>query len=147
MSVLQNKIDFAAIISVTCANINGDPLMVTAPEKTMTGMVFSQMWQLNASFAIVFRIWASAFLSSQMNVQMMANKSLKDRAESCLEFKAEISKGKKADKNKCAQIACREWFDVRAFGQVFAFKGDEVSIGIRNPVSIQQALSVYRLIL
>jgi CRISPR-associated protein Csd2 len=51
--------------------------------------------------------------------------------------------------------ACDTWFDVRAFGQLFAFKagakkakGEEgvddkgVSIGIRGPVSIQSAFSL-----
>ena len=31
---------------------------------------------------------------------------------------------------------------MRSFGQVFAFKGDPVSVGVRGPVSIQQAISV-----
>ena len=55
--------------------------------------------------------------------------------------------------------ACETWFDVRAFGQLFAFKatggkkgkakegeepGDDkgVSIGIRGPVSVQSAFSI-----
>lgn len=42
----------------------------------------------------------------------------------------------------CAKIACEEWIDVRSFGQVFAFKGEEVSLGIRGPVSIHQAVSL-----
>ena len=40
------------------------------------------------------------------------------------------------------QIACREWMDVRTFGQVFAFKGTNVSFGVRGPVSIHQAVSL-----
>ena len=40
-----------------------------------------------------------------------------------------------------AQTACKEWIDVRSFGQVFAFKGG-VSVGIRGPVSVQHAVSV-----
>ena len=32
--------------------------------------------------------------------------------------------------------------DVRSFGQVFAFKGSELSLGIRGPVSVQPAFSV-----
>ena len=32
--------------------------------------------------------------------------------------------------------------DVRAFGQVFAFKGSSVSFGVRGPVSIHQAVSL-----
>lgn len=41
---------------------------------------------------------------------------------------------------------CERWLDVRSFGQVFAFKKakdtDEVSIGVRGPVSIQPAFSI-----
>lgn len=75
-------------------------------------------------------------------------KSLKDRAD-------------KALKNKLnSENACKEWFDVRAFGQVFAFKADKnkksktedsddnasgdsgVSIPVRGPVSVHSAFSV-----
>lgn len=44
-----------------------------------------------------------------------------------------------------AKAACEKWMDVRAFGQVFAFKGDKkegISIGVRGPVSIHQAVSI-----
>ena len=45
-----------------------------------------------------------------------------------------------------AQKACKEWIDVRSFGQVFAYKGkakgEGVSVGVRGPVSIHQAISV-----
>jgi len=41
--------------------------------------------------------------------------------------------------------ACKTWIDVRAFGQLFAYKGDGkgsgVSLGIRGPVTIQSAFS------
>jgi len=49
------------------------------------------------------------------------------------------------DESKYREAACKEWIDVRSFGQVFAFKGGEesgVSIGIRGPVSIHPAFSV-----
>jgi CRISPR-associated protein Csd2 len=42
-------------------------------------------------------------------------------------------------------MACEKWFDVRTFGQLFAFKRsgkDGVSIPIRGPVTIQSAFSV-----
>lgn len=48
----------------------------------------------------------------------------------------------KADRDLCAKIACEEWLDVRSFGQVFAFKGEDVSFGVRGPVSIHQAVSL-----
>ena len=45
-----------------------------------------------------------------------------------------------------AKKACEQWMDVRAFGQVFAFKPGKdkkegVSVGVRGPVSIHQAVS------
>ena len=49
---------------------------------------------------------------------------------------------KNANRDACAKIACREWLDVRTFGQVFAFKGIPVSFGVRGPVSIHQAVSL-----
>jgi CRISPR-associated protein Csd2 len=74
-------------------------------------------------------------------------RSLKDRFDKNPEIK-------KAANNREMQIeiACKTWYDVRAFGQVFAFKkgkksddgddGDSVSIGIRGPVTIQNAASL-----
>ena len=42
-----------------------------------------------------------------------------------------------------AKMACEKWIDVRTFGQVFAFKDTKgMSIGVRGPVSIHQAISV-----
>ena len=44
-----------------------------------------------------------------------------------------------------AKKACETWLDVRTFGQLFAFKNKEasgVSVGVRGPVSVHQAVSV-----
>lgn len=60
----------------------------------------------------------------------------------CEELKAQMGNKKNANRDACAAIACREWLDVRAFGQVFAFKGIPVSFGVRGPVSIHQAISL-----
>ena len=57
-------------------------------------------------------------------------------------LKEEIKKRKKANRDECCRIAAAEWLDVRSFGQVFAFKGEEVSFGVRGPVSIHQAVSL-----
>ncbi len=147
MGILKNKIDFAAIISVTRANINGDPLNGNRPREDYDGHgIFSDVAIKRKLRNRLQDLGERIFVQSDDRSDD-GNKSLKDRADSCTELNAEINKGKKekgkkADKEKCAQIACREWFDVRSFGQVFAFKGDDVSIGIRGPVSVQQAISV-----
>ena len=65
--------------------------------------------------------------------------SLKERVESIEEIK---EAEKKKDDQKFAETACRTWIDVRSFGQVFAFKGVDVSVGVRGPVSIHPAFSV-----
>ena len=68
--------------------------------------------------------------------------SLKDRADGCKELKAQMENKKNANRDACAAIACKEWLDVRMFGQVFAFKNIPVSFGVRGPVSIHQAISL-----
>lgn len=66
-------------------------------------------------------------------------KSLADRAKN----NEEMQKAQK-DKNKeqYAETACKTWIDVRSFGQVFAFKDGNVSVGVRGPVSVHSAFSV-----
>lgn len=85
-------------------------------------------------------------------------RSLKDRADGCQPLSdclKAINSQKKEKKKKgeapavsredYARIACEQWIDVRAFGQVFSFgksdESDSMSIGIRGPVSIQPAFS------
>ena len=64
-------------------------------------------------------------------------KSLRERANAVL--------GKTKDRDEYARIACETWMDVRSFGQVFAFSASDksgVSVGVRGPVSIHQAVSL-----
>jgi CRISPR-associated protein Csd2 len=74
--------------------------------------------------------------------------SLKNRAEADepIGLGKDTFASKKTDKDLAAKKACEKWFDVRAFGQVFAFgKSDDaagVSIAIRGPVTMQSAFSV-----
>ncbi|MNW55872.1 hypothetical protein D3C74_335600 [compost metagenome] len=68
-------------------------------------------------------------------------KSLRERADAHPEL-AKMLKGKNASTDEFAKLACQEWIDVRSFGQVFAFKGSELSVGVRGPVSIHTATSV-----
>ena len=62
-------------------------------------------------------------------------KSLSERASGTM-------KGIK-DREEYAKKACETWMDVRTFGQVFAFKDTKgVSVGVRGPVSVHQAVSL-----
>ena len=142
MSELKGKIDFLLLVTANDANPNGDPLNGNRPRENMEG--YGEISDVCIKRKIRNR-WQD--MGQRIFVQSDDRKddgygSLKERAENCAELQAEIKKGKKADRDLCAQIACREWMDVRSFGQVFAFKGEEVSLGIRGPVSIHQAVSV-----
>ena len=142
MTDLKGKIDFVALVSVKNANANGDPLNGNRPRENYDG-------HGEISDVCIKRKIRNRFQDLGQRVFVQSDDrtddgltSLKDRADSCKEFKAELDKKKNADQGLCAQIACREWIDVRSFGQVFAFKGVEASIGVRGPVSIHQAVSV-----
>lgn len=142
MTNLKGKIDFALLVSVTNANPNGDPLNGNRPRESFEG--FGEI-----SDVCIKRKIRNRFQDMGERVFVQSDDraddgftSLKDRAEGCAELKEELAKKKKANRERFSQIACEQWIDVRAFGQVFAFKGEEVSVGIRGPVSIQQAVSV-----
>ena len=134
MSILQNKIDFVALISVNMANANGDPLNGNRPRTDYKG--FGEISDVCVKRKIRNRMQD---LGNAIFVQSADRKnddynSLSDRAKGLL-------KGEK-NPDKYALKACETWLDVRSFGQVFAFKADSVSVGVRGPVSIHQAVSV-----
>lgn len=135
MAQLENKIDFVAIISVKNANANGDPLNGNRPRTDYEGLgeisdvcikrkLRNRMQDLSDP--------GSVFVQSQDRADDGA-KSLNDRAKDLAKIK---------DSDAYSKQACEKWIDVRTFGQVFAFKGNSVSVGVRGPVSIHQAVSV-----
>lgn len=142
MSILQNKIDFEAIVEVHNANVNGDPLNGNMPRTTFDG--YGEMSDVCIKRKIRNRLidmGENVFVQSD-DKNVDGYKSLRERAESNEAFAAELGKGKKADATTAKRVACKEWLDVRSFGQVFAFKGSELSLGIRGAVSIQPAFSI-----
>lgn len=142
MSTLTEKIDFLLILSATNANPNGDPLNGNRPRENYNG--HGEISDVCIKRKIRNRLQdmgEKVFVQSDDRADD-GHKSLRDRAEGCPELKKEMDKKKNADKDRCSEIACKEWIDVRSFGQVFAFKGHEVSVGVRGPVSIHQAVSI-----
>ena len=141
MSTLSKKIDFAILISVENANPNGDPLCGNRPREDYDG--YGEISDVCLKRKIRNRLIdmnESVFLQS--NDRRVDNyKSLKARADGCEALK-KASNGKTTDQDEFARIACEQWMDVRSFGQVFAFKGDKVSVGVRGPVTISIAKSV-----
>lgn len=142
MSALKGKIDFTLFIAAKNANPNGDPLNGNRPRTNIDG--YGEISDVCIKRKIRNRLQD---LGQKIFVQSDDRSddgctSLKERADSCESLKKEMANKKKAKKETCMQAACEEWIDVRSFGQVFAFKGEEVSFGVRGPVSINQATSL-----
>lgn len=143
---LNKKIDFAVIFTVKNANPNGDPLNGNRPRTDYDG--FGEISDVCLKRKIRDRLQE---LGQSIFVQSDEKKtdgmtSLKNRAES-EEFGLgkDALNAKKSSPDETARKACEKWLDVRAFGQLFAFKGevkDGVSIPIRGPVTIQSAFSL-----
>jgi len=138
MAVLEKKIDFALVFGVKNANPNGDPLSGNMPRQTIDN--FGELSDVCLKRKIRDRLQEAGekiFVQSDDN-RIDEHKTLKDRAVS--ELKDVMS-----DAKKLTEKACKAWIDVRAFGQVFAYKGEGkgsgVSVGIRGPVTIQSAFS------
>lgn len=141
MGILQKKIDFSMIITVKNANPNGDPLNGNRPRENYDGL--GEISDVCIKRKIRNRLQdmgEKIFVQSDDRCDDGSD-SLRARADGNEAIKS-ISKGKNTDRDEYAKTACAEWIDVRSFGQVFAFKGDAVSVGVRGPVSIQQAVSV-----
>lgn len=143
---LQHKIDFAVILTVAHANPNGDPLNGNRPRTDYDG--FGEISDVCLKRKLRDRLQE---MGQNIFVQSDDRKnddmpSLKARAESdVVGLGKEAFNAKKCKKEDTASKACQKWFDVRAFGQLFAFGGGDtsgVSIAIRGPVSIQSAFSV-----
>lgn len=139
MCMFTNKIDFEALVMVKNANPNGDPLNGNRPRETYDG--FGEISDVCIKRKIRNRLQdmgENIFVQSEERSDDGC-KSLADRAKSNAEMQKNL---KDKDKDAYAKAACETWMDVRSFGQVFAFKDDSVSVGVRGPVSIHSAFSV-----
>jgi len=139
MSNFSNKIDFAVLFTVNKANPNGDPLSGNRPREDYNG--YGEMSDVCIKRKIRNRLQD---MGESIFVQMDercddGNKSLSERAKNNELLKKAL---KEKDKDAYAKAACETWSDVRSFGQVFAFKDDSVSVGVRGPVSIHSAISL-----
>ena len=137
MSILQNKIDFLMLVKVCNANPNGDPLNGNRPRTTYAG--FGEISDVCIKRKIRNRLQD---MGENLFVQS-ADRSL----DECTSLNERATKNitSFSSNEDYARQACEKWIDVRTFGQVFAFKKgnkkENVSVGVRGPVSIHQAVS------
>jgi CRISPR-associated protein Csd2 len=158
---LSNKIDFAVVFTVTKANPNGDPLNGNRPRTDYDGYGEVSDVCLKRKLRNRLQDMGEAIFVQSADRADDGCRSLHERFDKLVDAHPEF-----ADLTAQGQAACKTWFDVRAFGQVFAFKntkkpgkkakkteeadddgggGDDsnaVSFGVRGPVSIQCAVSV-----
>lgn len=135
MSKLMNKIDFVALIAVDRANANGDPLNGNRPRTDYNG--FGEM-----SDVCIKRKIRNRMQDMGHAIFVQSEDRCDDGFGSLSERAGAVMKGEK-NRDVYAQKACEKWLDVRAFGQVFAFKDAKgVSVGVRGPVSIHHAVSI-----
>lgn len=136
MAKLESKIDFVALVSVTRANGNGDPLDGNRPRTDYNG--FGEISDVCIKRKIRNRMQD---LGNEIFVQ--SDDKCKDGYKSLSQRASAALRGIKG-RDECIRTACEKWMDVRSFGQVFAFgcENKDVSGGVRGPVSIHQAVSV-----
>lgn len=160
MTILQNKIDFAVILRVKNANPNGDPLNGNRPRADYSN--FGEMTDVSIKRKVRDRLlerWVTDGKKDDGNMIFVQSDDRRADEARSLRARAEAVLGSKLGSNETAKLACEKWFDVRAFGQLFALKSNKkagkkkedgsddegdtgVSIGIRGPVTIQSAFSV-----
>lgn len=136
MGTLQNKIDFEVLIKVVNANPNGDPLNGNRPRTTYSG-------NGEISDVCIKRKIRNRLQDMGENIFVQSSDRKQDEFNSLSERASGNIKEYDSEEDY-ANKACERWMDVRAFGQVFAFKQDKkkgVSVGVRGPVSIHQAVS------
>ena len=145
MTTLQNKIDFALVLCVKHANPNGDPLNGNRPRTDYGGLGEITDVCLKRKLRDRLQEHGEWIFVQSDDRKIDGETSLRNRAESDINGLGKKAFGKGAKKEEAARAACAKWFDVRAFGQVFAFGKDGdasgVSIPVRGPLTIQSAFS------
>ena len=145
MNTLQNKIDFALVLRVQHANPNGDPLNGNRPRTDYAGLGEITDVCLKRKLRDRLLEHGEAIFVQSDDRKIDGETSLRNRAESEINGLGKKAFGKGSSKDETAKAACAKWFDVRAFGQVFAFGKDGdasgVSIPVRGPLTIQSAFS------
>ena len=151
MSSLQHKIDFALVLRVANANPNGDPLNDNRPRTS-----YDSIGEITD--VCLKRKLRDRLLESGERIFVQSDDRKTDNYPSLAERAKATLKGALGG-SQTVELACKEWFDVRAFGQLFAIKagkksknkgdaaeeseGDTgISIGIRGPVTLQSAFSL-----
>ena len=140
----MNRIDFALVMTAVRCNPNGDPTDGGMPRQDFEG--YGVM-----SDVCIKRKIRNRLMDFGENILVASNDrvtnglySIKDRVKNSSFYKDIPAKN---GGGFLIEKACKEWIDVRSFGQIFAYSGDTkkgggVSRGIRGPVTVGEAVSL-----
>lgn len=144
MTSIQNKIDFTVVFTVDKANPNGDPLNGNRPRQDYEGYGEVSDVAIKRKLRNRLQEEGESILVQSDDNRIDGYRSIADRVLGNEEIAPYFQKKNKAEDKEILveTLASKEWYDVRAFGQVFAFKDTNVSVGVRGPVSIHTATSV-----
>ena len=150
MTALEKKVDFIGWITVKRANPNGDPLNGNQPRTD-----YDSYGEI--SDVCLKRKIRNRLQDAGEKILVQSDDRTDDEFD-CIRTRVEGNpatkkimemKAKEAGRTQSfREAACKEWIDVRTFGQVLAFKEDKkkgidaVSVGVRGPVSIHMAVSL-----
>jgi len=132
----MNKIDFAIVFSVTQANPNGDPLNDNAPRVDLDGYGY-------VTEECIKRKLRNRLAEKGQNIFVRG-----PEADGCTHLQARYKtiagEVKEADDKTFHDVVCKKWYDVRMFGQVFPFKGEDGgdSKSVRGAFTVRRAFSV-----
>ncbi|WNX85270.1 type I-C CRISPR-associated protein Cas7/Csd2 [Agathobaculum sp. NTUH-O15-33] len=133
----MNRIDFMGVIIVDGANPNGDPTNGNRPRTDYEGLG-------EITSVCIKRKIRNRLQDDGQRIFVQSNERSDDGCKS-LDMRLKTTPGfdKKMSRDTIRDICCQHWFDVRAFGQVFAFKGTgDASVPVRGPVTISFAKSL-----
>lgn len=135
--MLSKKVDFSCVILVEGANPNGDPLYDNRPRQRLDGK--GEI----SDVCLKRKIRNELSLSLQQAILLQSNGLETDEFRSMKERLDALDGYKKAKKEaEIIDITTKAFYDVRAFGQVFALNKGEGNASVRGPISIRNAVSV-----
>jgi CRISPR-associated protein Csd2 len=131
----MNKIDYMVVLEVNNANPNGDMNSGNMPRVDINNI--GEISDVCLKRKMRNRLEADGEnILIQMDSPEQSIKDIMDKSS------IDFSKSKQEIQDN----SCKEWFDVRAFGGVFAFKkskkNDSVSVNVRGAMSVSPAFSI-----
>jgi conserved hypothetical protein len=134
MEIVNKKVDFILTVEVRNANPNGDPLNGNMPRVDYDG--YGEI-----SDVAIKRKIRNRWQDMGEKIFVQSTERADDKIKSLEErFKKKFGKVDKMEDESIYSESCKEWLDVRGFGQVITFQ--KKSIGIRGPISISLAKSL-----